>query len=118
MDGHEPPVRLFSSSGAGTARLQLGRRRPPQGKVAGRQVTNRSITSRDTLTEPTNHARSHCSLRSVWMATLLGAALALTLFVFRHAVAKFFTSDPLVLLFISGETVCVMCPTSSQAKTD
>ena len=37
------------------------------------------------------------------MATGLGVALAGVLFVFRHAIAKVFTTDPLVLLFISGE---------------
>ena len=37
------------------------------------------------------------------MALALGMALAAVLFVLRHAIAKIFTQDPLVLLFISGE---------------
>lgn len=38
----------------------------------------------------------------VWMAGAMGLSLASILFVFRHAIAKVFTTDPLVLLFISG----------------
>ena len=41
--------------------------------------------------------------RSLLMASGLGVALAGILFVFRHAIAKVFTTDPHVLLFISGE---------------
>ena len=41
--------------------------------------------------------------RSLLMAGGLGVALAIVLMASRHAVARAFTTDPLVLLFISGE---------------
>jgi len=39
------------------------------------------------------------------MAGALGLALGLVLFIFKHAIAKVFSQDPLVLLFISGAQI-------------
>ena len=71
--------------------------------VAGQALVAKSLGGGDALTTTGREHAVMVAQRVSQLALLLGLVLAALLGLFRHAIARLFTRDPMVLLILSGE---------------